>query len=245
MNRLDKVKKRIYEIVEASQKGDYASKAYDIMILTAVIVGMIPLTIKSDNFYTRMIDLSTVILFLIDYILRVFTADYKMGVKIYKAYVAYAFSPMAIVDLLSVIPILYFLFPTMTFFGLFRIFRVFRMLKLARYSKTMRIIENVIRRVRHQLVAVLILTIIYIVSSAMIIFQVEPDMFNTFFDAIYWATISITTIGYGDISPVTGVGRLITMLSSLVGIAVIALPSGIITAAYMREITKKKGEHEL
>lgn len=79
----------------------------------------------------------------------------------------------------------------------------------------------------------------------MFIFQLEPDLFQTFFDALYWATISITTIGYGDISPVTTVGRFVTMISALVGVAVIALPSGIITAAYMDEIKKKKGKFEL
>lgn len=245
MNKIDAIKKRTYEVVEASKKGDYVSKAYDSMIFFAVIIGLIPLTVKVDNPYTRLIDLSTVVIFIIDYILRVFTADYKMGIKSYKAYIAYAFQLMAIIDLLSIVPIVYYIFPHMVFFGLFRIFRVFRILKLARYSKTMRILENVIRKVKSQLMAVLLLTVSYITASAMIIFQTEPEMFNTFFDALYWATISITTIGYGDISPSTNVGRLLTMLSALVGVAVIALPSGIITAAYMQEITRKKTGHEL
>lgn len=254
MTKLDRIKKRIYEIVEASHKGDFASKAYDIMIFVAVVVGLIPLMLKpsvqSANIYVKLIDIFTVVLFLLDYVLRVFTADYKMGVKIYKAYIAYAFSPMAIVDLLSIIPILSILpGPAGKIFSMFRIFRVFRLLKLARYSKTMRIIENVIRRVKSQLFAVLLLTVIYIIATAMIIYQVEPEApvatFNSFFEAVYWSAISITTIGYGDISPQTDIGRFITVLSSLVGVAVIALPSGIITAAYMKEITKKKGEHEL
>ena len=119
------------------------------------------------------------------------------------------------------------------------------MLKLVRYSKTMIIIRNVIRKVKSQLMAVLFLIIIYIFGAAMLIFQLEPNLFNNFFDALYWATISITTIGYGDIYPVTTVGRLITMISALVGMAVIALPTGIITAAYMAEITKKKSKYEL
>jgi voltage-gated potassium channel len=129
--------------------------------------------------------------------------------------------------------------------GLLRLFRFFRVFKLVRYSKTMIVISNVIRKVRSQLLAVLILIIVYIFVSAMLIFQLEPNIFDTFFDALYWATISITTIGYGDISPVTGAGRFIAMISALVGMAVIALPTGIITAAYMNEITKKKSKYEL
>jgi voltage-gated potassium channel len=107
------------------------------------------------------------------------------------------------------------------------------------------VIANVLRKVKTQLLAVLILITIYIFVSAMLIFQLEPNLFDNFFDALYWATISITTIGYGDIYPTTDLGRFITMISALVGVAVIALPSGMITAAYMNEISKKKSKYEL
>ena len=73
----------------------------------------------------------------------------------------------------------------------------------------------------------------YILLSALVIFNVEPETFDTFFDAIYWAAISLTTVGYGDIYPVTTAGRIVTMISSFVGIAIVALPAGIITAGYM------------
>ena len=78
----------------------------------------------------------------------------------------------------------------------------------------------------------------YILVSALVIYNVEPESFGTFFDAIYWATISLTTVGYGDIYPVTTIGRIVTMISSAFGIAIIALPSGVITAAYLAEIDK-------
>lgn len=245
MRDFEYYKRRTYEIIEVSRDNDTASKAYDIMILVAVVVGLIPLTMKDENMYARYIDILVAIIFLCDYIARVCTSDYKMGIKSYKAYIAYGLTPMALVDLLSVVPILSIFFPTSIGIRLFRIFRVFIVLKLIRYSKTMVRIENVIRKVKNQLFAVLILTLIYITASAMLVFQLEPNLFETFFDALYWATISITTIGYGDISPMTTIGRLITMISALVGVAVIALPSGIITAAYMDEIKRKKSKLEL
>lgn len=244
----ERLKRRIYEIIENSKEGDLPSKIYDTMILVAIIVGLVPLTMKVDNQYTRLIDLVTVIIFLIDYILRLYTSDYKMGVKSYKAYLAYAFTPLAIIDLLSIVPILSFFFPSRKFIGMFRLFRIlrtFRVIKLVRYSKTMVSLANVGRKVKKPLTAVLVLTLIYICICGLTIFQVEPELFNTCFDAIYWATISITTIGYGDIAPTTQIGRLITMISSLVGMAVIALPSGIITGAYIEEIKKKKTKLEL
>ena len=80
----------------------------------------------------------------------------------------------------------------------------------------------------------------YNVVSALIIFNIEGDSFETFFDAIYWATVSLTTVGYGDIYPVTSIGRIITMVSSIFGIAVVALPAGIITAGYMKELEERK-----
>lgn len=244
-NDPEKLKRRIFEIIEASGEHDHASRAYDILIYTAVVVGLVPLTMKSENRYTVIIDILTFVIFLIDYIVRLYTSDYKMGFKSYKSYFAYMVTPMAIVDFLSIVPILTLVFPQSYILKLLRVVRVLRVLKLARYSKVIISISNVFRRVKKQLLAVLILTGIYIIASAMIVFQVEPDTFDTFMDALYWATISITTIGYGDISPVTMAGRLITMLSALVGMCVIALPTGIITAAYMDEIKKKKSKHEL
>ena len=238
-------KRRIYEIIEASREKDAASRAYDIMIFIAVAVSLIPMMMKGSNIHTKIIDIATLAIFIIDYGLRIYTADYKMGYKSFKSYLAYAFTPMAIIDFLSILPVLCFVFPNSTLVSLFRVLRVLRVLKYARYSKIMTQITNVIRRVKSQLLAVLLLTMVYILASAMIMFSVEPDIFNSFIDALYWATVSITTIGYGDIAPVTVAGKLITMLSSLVGVAVIALPSGIITAAYMDEIKKKKSKLEL
>lgn len=121
---------------------------------------------------------------------------------------------------------------------IFRTFRVFRVFKAFRYSKSIIIIINVIKNSKDALLAVCTLAIGYIFISALIIFNVEGDSFQSFFDAIYWATVSLTTVGYGDIYPITTAGRIITMLSSIFGIAIVALPAGIITAGYMEELRK-------
>lgn len=123
---------------------------------------------------------------------------------------------------------------------LIRTFHVLRIFKSFRYSKNIQIILQVGKNSKKALIAVLYLTIGYIFVCALIIFNVEPDSFNTFFDAIYWATISLTTVGYGDIYPITTLGRIITMVSSFMGIAIVALPAGIITAGYMKEIESDK-----
>ncbi|MCR4781291.1 MAG: ion transporter [Lachnospiraceae bacterium] len=241
----DYYKKRVFDIIEVSKDNDIASTAYDIMITFAVIDGLLPLTIKGTSIYTNILELFSTFIFIVDYSLRIYTSDYKMGVKSYKAYIANLLQPMSIIDLISIVPVISVFFPRIEIIRILKIFRIVRIFKLLRYSKTMRNITNVIRRVKKPLFAVLVLTAIYITASAMFIYQIEPNLFNSFFDALYWATISITTIGYGDISPVTTPGRFITMISALVGVAVIALPSGIITAGFMEEIKKKKSKLEL
>ena len=124
-------------------------------------------------------------------------------------------------------------------FRLLRTLKVFRAFKFLRYSKSFEIIASVFRKQKRILSAVATTAIAYILVSALVIYNVEPESFDTFFDAIYWATISLTTVGYGDIYPVTTVGRIVTMFSSVFGIAIIALPSGVITAGYLTEINKE------
>ena len=99
---------------------------------------------------------------------------------------------------------------------------------------------EVMKNSKEALLAVCALAIGYIMISALIIFNVEGDTFNTFFDAIYWATVSLTTVGYGDIYPVSTAGRVITMISSMFGIAIVALPAGIIAAGYMEALGNEK-----
>jgi voltage-gated potassium channel len=111
-----------------------------------------------------------------------------------------------------------------------------------RYSKNLQIIGNVLKNSKDALLAVGTLAVGYILISALVILNVEPESFNNFFDAVYWATISLTTMGYGDIYPVTTFGRIVTMLSSLVGIAIVALPAGIITAGYMSALQEEEEE---
>lgn len=234
------LKKRIYEIIEVSGPNDKLSKIYDICMLITIIVSLIPLTLKTTSQFYIILDRITLAIFVVDYLLRMFTSDYKMGIISYKAYLAYPFTPMAIIDLLSILPAMTFLISGLSSIEVFRLFRTFRVFRVIRYSKTMIIIANVFRKQKNSLIAVLVLAIAYIFISALIVFQVEPQTFDTFFDAIYWATISLTTTGYGDIYPISTIGRVVTMLSTLFGIAIVALPAGIVTAGYMEELEKKK-----
>jgi Ion transport protein. len=233
--------KRIYEIIEKSDGNDILSSIYDFSMIVVIVVSLVPLAFKWETRSFRIIDKVCVAVFIVDYLLRWATADYKFKQKRFLSFLRYPSSPMAIVDLVSILPSLSFLssgFKLLRILRMIRAMRVLRVFKAMRYSKSFEIIGNVLRTSKNSLLAVCALAGGYILISALVIFNVEPDSFGSFFDAIYWATVSLTTVGYGDIYPVSTLGRIITMISSIFGIAIVALPAGIITAGYMNEINR-------
>lgn len=238
------MRKRLFEVIELARDNDKLSHIYDLSMLCVIGISLIPLAFKSTNGLFIVIERAAAVIFIVDYVLRFLTADYKMSNysgKI-KPFIIYPFTPLAIVDLLAIISsfgVIASGYRILKLFRLFRTVRVFRAFKIVRYSKSVTIILNVVRKQREALLAVCALAVAYILICALIIFNVEPDTFDNFFSAIYWATVSLTTMGYGDIYPISTIGRIVTMVSSFVGIAIVALPAGIITAGYMDEINKK------
>lgn len=232
------LKEKLYRLVEPPEE-DENPDLYDIIMMIAIIVSIIPLMFKRSHSVFLATDKITVTLFIFDYCIRWLTADLKLKKNSIVSYLAYPFTPMAIIDLLSILPGISAANASLRLFRtirLIRMFRIFRVFKALRYSKNIGTIMTVINNERDSLIAVCWISAGYIFISALIVFNVEPQTFNSFFDAIYWATVSLTTVGYGDIYPVTTVGRLITMISSIFGIAVIAMPAGIITAGFMNAI---------
>lgn len=234
-------RRRLFEILSLPRKEDRASCIYNYFMILVIVISIIPLMFKQTNDAFRVIDIVSVTIFIIDYILRFSVADYALQ-KGAKSFVLYPFTFLAIVDLASILPSFNIIASGYRLLKLFRLFRVFRVFKLFRYSKNVVRIVNVIKNERKPLLAVGVLAIGYVFAAALVVFNVEPDTFNNFFDAIYWAVVSLTTMGYGDIYPVTVTGRVVTILSAFIGIAIVALPSGIITAGYMNELAREKEE---
>lgn len=236
------MRKRLFEIIETANESDKASNAYDVFMMGIIIASIIPLAFKTEYPIFLHIDRIAVVIFIIDYAFRLATADYKLNRGIF-SFVLYPFTPMALIDLLCILPSLNVISGSFRLFKIFRLlrtFRVFRVFKAVRYSKSILLIKNVFRNSKKPLMTVGVLALGYVLISALVIFNAEPSTFDTFFDAVYWATVSLTTMGYGDIYPVTTIGRIITMLSSVFGIAIIALPSGIITAGLMEQINQRE-----
>ena len=216
-------RKTLFQIIEPHQKENAIEKAYDVFMFLTIIVSLIPLTTKSHTGIFMWLNFVSTVIFIIDYILRLLTADYKLG-KGKLSFLLYPFTFMALADLLCILPSLFLLNNSL------RLFKILRMLRI------LRVFTNVLKKQKDSLIIVGLLALGYIFISALIIFNVEPSTFPNFFDALYWATISLTTVGYGDIYAVSTTGKIITMISSFLGIAIVALPAGIITAGYMKEI---------
>ena len=236
------MRRKLFKIIEPTDEKGTLSDIYDFIMMICIVASIIPLAFKETNIIFHYLDYCTVVVFIVDYILRLFTADLKLNQSM-TSFIIYPFTPMAIIDLVSILPSITMLnnaFRLLKIFRLLRTFKVFRAFKFLRYSKSFEIILNVFEKQKSVLSAVATLAVAYVFISALIIFNVEPESFETFFDAIYWATISLTTVGYGDIYPITTIGRIVTMLSSVFGIAIIALPSGVITAGYLDDIHNEK-----
>ncbi len=236
------MRKKLFSIIESAENDSKLSNVYDFIMMITIVISVVPLAFKETNTIFQWIDYITVTIFILDYFLRLITADYKLKKSVVSFFV-YPITPMAVIDLISILPSITILnssFRLLKLFRLLRTLKVLRAFKFLRYSKSFDIITNVFRKQKKVLFAVATMAVAYILISALVIYNVEPDSFETFFDAIYWATISLTTVGYGDIYPITTIGRIVTMFSSAFGIAIIALPSGVITAGYLEEINKDK-----
>ena len=239
------MRKRIFEVIEVAREDDRVSAVYDAFMIVMIVLSLVPLLFKETRPILAVFDHVAVIVFILDYLLRWATADYKFGRPGVLSFLRYPFSLMAIIDLLSILPSLTVLnagFKVLRMLRMMRAMRVLRVLKAVRYSKSLRIIGDVLKEAKEPLIAVATLAIAYIFVSALVIFNAEPDSFRDFFEALYWATVLLTTVGFGDITPVTVIGRVVAMCSSIFGIAIVALPSAIITAGYMRQIGLKSKE---
>ena len=236
---------KIYDTIETG-RDSVISKIYDWAMLFFIVISIIPLAFREQNIWFEWFDKVSVSIFIIDYLLRWMTADYRMPErKKWVAFLTYPFTAFAIVDLLSILPSVLVVNKALKLFRITRLFKILRVFKFIRYSKNVQILFKVLRKERHILFTVFWIALFYILITALIMFNVEESaMFEDFFDALYWATTTLTTVGCGDIYPSTDIGRVISMLSAILGVAVIALPSGVITASYLEELRESKNEKE-
>jgi len=188
-------------------------------------------------------------IFTIEYILRIWSCIEDPRYRAPKgSRLRFAITPLAIVDLLVVLPFyLPFIFDDLRFIRAMRLFRFFRILKLARYSRALQTFDDVLRLKKDELGLMLFTMIILLITSAGLMYEVEhaaqPEAFASIPDAMWWGIVTLATVGYSDIYPVTPWGRLIGSLVVILGIGLFALPAGILAMGFV-EVQAKRREEE-
>ena len=245
-------RENIRELIEPRIESS-CSRIYDWVMLSAIVIGVVPLLFREQPTIFRYFDLFSGFCFVVDYLLRWITTDLSSKHNRVIAFILYPFTPMAIIDLLSILPTFNLISPTFKVVRVSRLLKILRVIKVVRYYEPLEIVLAVIRRQSNILWTVFSLAVFYIFITALIMFNAEEDinpetgryLFDNFFDAFYWAACTLTTVGYGDLYPISDVGRVISIISSMVGIAIIALPSGIVTAGYLDELKSRKEKGNL
>lgn len=232
------MRQSLFKIIDNESRSPL-SIIYGGLMLVAILASVIPLMTRSEFPIFRIFDFFACSLFIFDYFAKWATADLRSGKSGFWEFVSYPITAWAIFDLITILPTLNILNKGFVSLRAIRVFKVLRMLKVFERSSHLTIIVNVLKSEARILGNVFGLCIAYIFTTALIMFNHETSI-ATFLDALYWATTALTTVGYGDICPNSDSAKVISMISSLFGIAVVALPSGIITARYLDELTRIK-----
>lgn len=236
---------RLHEIVGRPAPGDLASRLYDLFIVIVALCSIAPalfhantLTDDATSLLAK-VDITTAYILSFDYLLRWMTYDIESGKRgQVRQFFKYPFTFSAIVDLLSILPTMNILPSGFLFLRALRIVRLFR------YSRQLAIIVNVFVQERKTLGSVFLLAVAYILATALVMFTFEPETFSDFMDAVYWSTITLTTVGFGDICPNSDLGHILTSISSIFGIFIFALPAGIMTGGFLQQLRQKEEEGE-
>ena len=247
-------RQRIFEIIEIGAPEDHISRTYDVVNMTAIIVNLlVSILYTFENIRNQhgalllSVEAVTVAFFAVDYCLRIWTAKCRYPKKSeFKALRAYVFSFSGIVDILSFLP--YYLpifFPSgAAAFRLFRVMRFFRLFRINAYYDSFSVISEVIDSKRQQLLSSVFIIVILMIGASLCMYSLEhdaqPDVFTNAFSGVWWAVSTLLTIGYGDIYPVTDVGKLFSIVITFLGVGMVAIPTGIISAGFVDQYSRLK-----
>lgn len=252
------LKLRIYKILEIAEGNDKPSRYFDVFIiyliilnLLAIVLETLPTLAANYGIYFKAFEVFSISVFTVELILRFITctADEKYRIGRVKGRLKYLFNAFTIIDLIVVVPIyLSFLFGSnIAVIRTLRTFRILRLLKLARHDSSFKAFMTVIQKKQKELeIFFTIVFSIMVVAASLMYYaekDIQPDKFSSIPAAFWWAIVTITTLGYGDVYPITIVGRLLAGLIALLGLGLLAIPSGILASSLfevMRDIREGK-----
>lgn len=247
-------KEQFFKILEPAFDGDQSSKAFDIFLICVIFLNVLAVILESvetigmaySGFF-KIFSLFSVGFFSIEYLMRLWTCtENKKFEKPIAGRLRYARTPLALIDFLVLVPFYLPIFfqVDLRIFRVLRLLRLFTLIKLTRYSSSLKLISTVIREKKEELVITFAVTMILLVFASGIIFFLEnekqPDAFSSIPAAMWWGVATMTTVGYGDIYPITVMGKLFGGFVAILGLGTFGLPAGIIAFGFIEEIQKKK-----
>ncbi len=238
----DSWRSKIFKIIYHSDTP--AGKWFDIMLIAFIVISV--LTIILDSVNQLHVDYGSVFYILEWFFTIVFTIEYILRIISVRKPIKYVFSFFGIVDILSILPTYLSLFfvgaQTLLVIRILRVLRIFRILKLAHYSEQMQTLTRAIRNSRHKLFVFFffIATVLVLFGSVMYLIEGPENGFTSIPHGIYWAVVTMTTVGYGDIAPHTALGRGVASLIMLTGFSIIAIPTGIFAAELNKESRRSR-----
>lgn len=240
-------KKRIFDIIQIGKKDDLTSRAFDIFIVLTIITNIAVLfleTFDELNAYAplfKTVETVTVVIFCVEYLLRIWTAEYLYpGRGRLKAVLKFLVSFDGIVDLCTILP--FFFLSGFIAFRMLRVVRIFHLFRINAYYDSFNVITSVLYEKKNQIISSVFIIMVLIMASSLCMYsaehEVQPGVFNNAFSGIWWSISTILTVGYGDIYPVTILGRIMAIIISFLGVGVVAIPTGIISAGFVERYTQ-------
>lgn len=251
-------KKRIFEIIQIGNRNDIVSSAFDYFIVFVIFLNIFAVfyeTFDSASLYMDklyIIEALTSVIFLIEYIIRLWTADYLYPDEgKWKSRFRFIVSFYGIVDLLSFLPFFlpYSVMTGAVAFRMLRVARVFHLFKINAQYDAFNVVMDVLKEKRQQLFSSIVLILIMMLSSSLLMYGLEhdaqPDVFENAFSGIWWSVSTLLTVGYGDIYPITLLGKIMGIVIAFLGVGMVAIPTGIISAGFVERYTKVKSLTEI
>jgi voltage-gated potassium channel len=250
------LKSQIYKLVEKGAHGSRLNLIFDYSIMILILLNVVALVIETSKNLSESVvlfllyfEIFSVVVFSIEYLMRIYVSDLTHPASNkFKSALKFIFSFYGLIDLLAIAPFFlpFLIKADMRFMRILRLTRFLRILKINRYNNSLLLIFTVVKERKQELIMTGFVAFLVLLISSFLMYHVEgeiqPEMFSTVLSAFWWAVATLTTVGYGDIYPVTALGKLISGIIAILGIGIIALPTGIISAGFVDRLKKKEKE---
>lgn len=250
------IRKRIWEIVEVAKPGDAASRLFDISIigliflnLIAVILGTVKPIEAQYDMELKYFEIFSVAVFTFEYLARLWSCVENSHYRSFlTGRLRFAAKPMLIIDMLAILPsYLPFIGIDTRFLRILRMFRILRVLKIGRYSASLNLILSVLRSKKEELImTTAVMSLLLVLSSCLMFYcenEAQPDVFPNIPATMWWSVATLTTVGYGDVYPITPLGKIFASMIAVLGIGMFALPTGLLGAGFVEEIQNRKSKN--